>query len=349
MLAFFERLSQHAPTSSDGPLTIIYFDLVNLSDMNRSGGRDTGDQALRWLALALQDELALEGCFRLRGDEFAAVLQGCTPETAEALATKVQDRFMRLTQGQTTIQLEPHPIHIVVLHIEAPGEMQVADVVIDMETVMQQLKREDQTFLAAHYPIDANVNLRETVSSLILRMLELGGMLDMALTQAETDPLTGLPNMRAMQRMLGESVVQAGERETPFAVLLVDGDNLRQFNKISYQAGDEMLQQLANLLGSGLRQQDKLARWRLGDEFLILLPGAGTQEAQGVAQRLVETIAHAEWQLPVTISIGIALFPQHGRDADTLEDAVEAALTQAKEQGKNQAVLYHRDDEEVAA
>lgn len=348
MLAFFEKLSFYATQPPDQPLTIIYFDLVNLSGMNRTGGRDAGDQTLRWLALALQDEIEGDGCFRLRGDEFAALLVGDTPEEAEALAASVRDRFMRLTQGQASVPTEPTPLHSAVLHIEHPRKMVVGDVLIAMESAMQRLKRDGQSTLTASYPMTADADLRETVSSLITKMLELGQMLDSAMTQAETDPLTGLPNNRAMRRLL-EATIQNSEQQSQFAILLVDGDNLRQFNKISYQAGDELIQQLASLLASGLRQEDELARWRLGDEFLILLPDATEAVATGVAQRLVEAVAEKEWRLPVTISVGIALFPEHGRDAKSLETAVEAALTEAKEQGKNQAVLFQASEDEKEA
>lgn len=349
MLAFFERLLWRLRRVARQPLTIIYFDLVNLSHMNRTSGRDAGDQTLRWLALALQDEMEANDCYRLRGDEFAALLLGCTAEDAEAVAARVRDRFVRLTQGHDVVQVEPDPLHSAILYIEQPRGMVVGDVLIGMESAMQQLKRDGQSSLIARYPMQADADLRETVSSLIMRMLELGEMLDQAMTQAETDPLTGLPNNRAMRRLLDMTTTQARETQGHFAVLLVDGDNLRQFNKISYQAGDELIQQLAAILAKGLRQPDRLARWRLGDEFLILLPEATVNVATGVAQRLVEAVENAEWRLPVTISVGIALFPQHGRDAETLEDAVEAALTDAKERGKNQAVLFGGDDQEEAA
>lgn len=339
MLAFLERLSQHSSGALQETLTILYFDLVDLRAVNIQQGLEMGDRALRWLALALQDEIPVQACFRLRGDEFAAILDGCTPEQARIVAAKVQERFIRLTASQDGLLLHPRPLHLTVLHIPKDIEIQVVDILIAMESVMQQLKREDREFVLSHYPVEANANLRVTLSALIERVLHMGTLLDRAVTQAETDALTGIPNGRAMGRALQEAVEASGETADPFAIILVDGDNLRAINKISYAAGDAMIQQLATLLSQGLRSHDRIARWRLGDEFMILLPGAGESEAMSVAHRLVQSVHDASWQLPVTISAGVALYPRHGRSAEELIARVEDALNTAKEQGKNRAYL----------
>jgi diguanylate cyclase (GGDEF)-like protein len=339
MLAFIECLDQVTGDSSSAPVSVLYMDVANIREVNVQQGYEAGDQVLRWLALALLDELPLDHSFRLRGDEFAAVCR-CNIEEARRIAEKVRQRFARLASSYNGSGTQGHealvPLHLAILHLERPEDVEVADVVIAVESLMQQVKNEGSSFATACYPVTNGANLRTTLSSLIDRVIELGKMLDHTKTLAETDPLTGLPNSRAMSRTLGEHIAAGG---TSFAVLLVDGDNLRGYNKISYAAGDEMLRQLSNLLQRALRDEDKLARWRMGDEFLILLPRVGDTEAVHVAERLVQTVRESQWLLPVTISIGIALYPEHGDSTESLIDSAELALARAKEQGKDRALL----------
>jgi diguanylate cyclase (GGDEF)-like protein len=339
MLAFIECLAKLPEDSSPAPTSVVYIDVANIREINLQRGYEAGDQALRWLALALMDELPLEHSFRLRGDEFAAVCR-CDLEEACRLAERIRQRFANLAHDHNGSGNSVHegltPLHLSVLHLERPEEVEVADIVIAMESLMQKVKSEGGSFATARYPVAEGANLRTTLSSLIDRVLELGEILDHTKTLAETDPLTALPNSRAMSRTLEEQIAAGG---SSFALLLVDGDNLRSYNKISYAAGDEMLRQLAKLLQRALRDEDRLARWRMGDEFLILLPRAGATEASNVAERLVLTVRESEWLLPVTISIGIALYPEHGNSTESLIESAELALSSAKEQGKDRAFL----------
>lgn len=183
------------------------------------------------------------------------------------------------------------------------------------------------------------LDLHLTVETLIARVMELEERLHEARSLAEEDPLTRLPNSRAMRRILAEAMALGRSRHRRFALLLVDGDNLRAFNDLSYAAGDRMIVDLAARLSGTLRAPDRIARWRCGDEFLILLPDADAEVASRVAERLVGAVREGEWLLPVTISVGVALFPEHGRSADALIDEVERALSAAKAQGKDRAVL----------
>lgn len=339
LLAFFERLAREVAVQPREPITVLYLDLADLTRLNHRRGNKVGDQALRWLALAMRDELPDDACFRLRGDEFAAILGG-EPDAVRAAALRVRQRFHRLTHTDLPATPVEEPLYLVLLHLPAAIPIEVADVLIAMESVMQRLKQQGMHLAEASYPVHNEADLRATVSSLVDRVMELGAMLDRATQEAESDPLTGLPNMRAMARHLAETLAESRAGEGHFALLLVDGDNLRAINKISYAAGDAMIRQLATLLGDELRHDDHLARWRLGDEFLILLPGADAEEAQRVGERLVERVQSGDWQMPVTISVGVALFPEHGSEADTLIAAVEEALNRAKEEGKNRALLY---------
>lgn len=344
MLAFFEALTSQLNYSTT-EITVLYVDLVDMEAINSQRGPQVGNQLLRWMALALQDELPFGTCFRLRDDEFAALLVDHSLPAAHHIADRVRDRFRRLSRDLQDSGITPPPLDLVLLYVEPLQAIEVADVLVSLEAAMQQLKRASrQDFLLVQHPVSAEVvNLRATVQALVERVLEMGAMLDQALVEAETDPLTGLPNSRAISRDLSGSIRRAAEQGTSFALLLIDGDNLRNFNKISYAAGDALIRRLAELLGEELRSQDRLARWRMGDEFLILLPQVGEQEALRVAERLVQRVRNEDWQLPVTISVGVVIYPFHGMDPPTLIDGVEFALARAKEDGKDRAwLLTHR-------
>jgi diguanylate cyclase (GGDEF)-like protein len=105
-----------------------------------------------------------------------------------------------------------------------------------------------------------------------------------------------------------------------------------------------MLKRLSELLSSHLRPGDFIARWRVGDEFLVLLPSATGNDASIVAERLrseVESKSKA-WEIPITISIGIATYPSHGASVEELLAAVEKAAKQSKDHGKNQITLFDK-------
>src|SRR5690606_34917871 len=91
------------------------------------------------------------------------------------------------------------------------------------------------------------------------RMTTLGRMLEEAQTLATTDPVTGLPNLRAAQNQLTSLLREAAQNFQSLGILMIDGDDLREYNKISYAAGDEMLRTLAETLRNCLRPGDFLA------------------------------------------------------------------------------------------
>ena len=138
------------------------------------------------------------------------------------------------------------------------------------------------------------------------------------------------------------TIQQSQRTNEEFSILFIDGDNLRFYNDISYSAGDDMLKRLAEVLSKHLRPGDFIARWRVGDEFLVLLPATTRDGAFVVAERLrVEVeIQSKSWEIPITISIGLSTFPTHGETSKELLLAVEKAAKHSKEHGKNQITAF---------
>lgn len=162
-------------------------------------------------------------------------------------------------------------------------------------------------------------------------------LLDQAQNLALSDDVSGLPNHRAAQTVLGEKFEHFSKEQAPFSILFIDGDNLRQYNDISYQKGNSMIKNLGEILASQLRRGDFLARWFSGDEFLVVLPGADRCEAFQVGERLrvlVEATTKS-WLFPITISVGMASFPEDGNTLEDLLRKAEEANALAKRAGKN--------------
>jgi len=160
-------------------------------------------------------------------------------------------------------------------------------------------------------------------------------------SQANTDPLTGLGNLRALQRQLATLLDVRKRYQHPFAVLLMDIDGLKRINDShGHQAGDRVLMQVGMSLRRSIRSVDTAARIG-GDEFCVLLPEQDLKSAAKLAARLATAIEEevaAPGDPSVTVSIGVAASPEHGDDAEALIDTADRAMYRAKAAGEGIAL-----------
>jgi diguanylate cyclase (GGDEF)-like protein len=182
--------------------------------------------------------------------------------------------------------------------------------------------------------------MRMVVNTLTARLISFASRLDESNQLAYLDPNTQLPNSLAAEKELENEIQHAKETKGIFTILFIDGDNLRLYNNIGYAAGDEMIRNLGKTLLQHLRPRDFLARWRVGDEFFVILPETTSEKSLIVAERLRSAIESESksWRIPVSISIGIADYPAKGTSSQELLYAAEQAEKHAKEGGKNRAV-----------
>jgi diguanylate cyclase (GGDEF)-like protein len=163
--------------------------------------------------------------------------------------------------------------------------------------------------------------------------------------EARTDKLTDLPNRRSWEEGLAREVARQGRRRTPLCILVIDLDHFKALNDTyGHAAGDVALAGVAGVLRGQARQSDVLARVG-GEEFALLLPDCAPIDARMRAQeiRLAIERASANWQTPVTVSIGVAALPAHARNAEELMEAGDVALYEAKRAGRNTVRMYKVD------
>src|SRR3954452_10255965 len=160
-------------------------------------------------------------------------------------------------------------------------------------------------------------------------------------SQANTDPLTGLYNLRYLQREIAQLLDVQKRYEHPFAVLLLDIDGLKRINDAhGHQAGDRVLMQLAMAMRRAVRAVDTAARLG-GDEFCILAPEQTSAGGANLAGRLVAAIQEevvTPDTPPVGVSIGVAACPEQGEDADRLLESADQAMYRAKAAGESVAI-----------
>jgi diguanylate cyclase (GGDEF)-like protein len=153
-----------------------------------------------------------------------------------------------------------------------------------------------------------------------------------------TDELTGLYNRKHLMETLSSEVTRSKRNGHTFALLVADIDHFKRINDtFGHQKGDEVLRLLAGVFRETIRSCDYVARYG-GEEFILMLPEVGAAGGLEVAERIREQVARK--RIPpkgdrITISIGVAMFPEHGEIPEELFQRADQALYAAKTSGRN--------------
>jgi diguanylate cyclase (GGDEF)-like protein/excisionase family DNA binding protein len=156
---------------------------------------------------------------------------------------------------------------------------------------------------------------------------------------AITDALTGLYNHRYLHERLSEELQRAREHRRPLSVLFCDLDHFKGYNDANgHSAGDVVLREVAHLIEQAVRNVDVAARYG-GEEFVIILVDTGRETALVVAERIRERIGTAGFTangVPLTVSIGVAAYPDDAGRREALLDKADSAMYLAKSRGRDQ-------------
>jgi diguanylate cyclase (GGDEF)-like protein len=162
-----------------------------------------------------------------------------------------------------------------------------------------------------------------------------------------TDSLTGLYNRKHLMESLTGEIGRASRYERPFALLIIDIDHFKKFNDTyGHLAGDEVLRKMGEVFRDSIRGCDYAARYG-GEEFVIVMPEIGRDQGVQAAERIRASVAKKKIDangnsVTVTISVGVASFPEHGDDAQAIISKADTALYQAKRRGRDRVALASR-------
>jgi diguanylate cyclase (GGDEF)-like protein/PAS domain S-box-containing protein len=259
-----------------------------------------------------------EECWALRRGRLHAVDPAAAGPVCEHLGKEFRGGALcvpMMAQGET----------LGVLHLQGIASHPASALGVNGTEILQRLA----TSVAEHVALAlANLKLRETLRNQSIR-----------------DGLTGLFNRRYLEASLVRELQRAGRKQRPLSLIMLDVDHFKDFNDThGHQVGDALLRGLGDYIQRYTRSDDIPCRYG-GEEFTLILPEASLQIAEARAERLRAEVAQITAKLgevitdAVTISCGVAAFPQHGTTAEELLRSADRALYRAKNSGRNRVVV----------
>ncbi len=188
---------------------------------------------------------------------------------------------------------------------------------------------------------DATRHMAQTVADSLALAISNLNLRDKLRQQSIRDVLTGMFNRRYMEESLDREIARAARSGRPVGVIMLDIDHFKRFNdQFGHAAGDAVLRELGAFFASQVREADIACRYG-GEEFALIMPDAALEVARLRAEKLREAVKHMEVQHagrvlgPVTISLGVAEFPQHGPTGHVVIERADAAMYSAKQAGRD--------------
>jgi len=184
----------------------------------------------------------------------------------------------------------------------------------------------------------------QVVSNQISVCLENAMIYEAMQRMAITDALTGLYNRRFFMERFGEMLMRSERNRSKLAVVMCDIDFFKKINDTyGHPVGDEVLKKVAKTLSSSIRRIDLLARYG-GEEFIFVLEGLSHNDGKRKVEEIMEKIRALEFvteigKFSMTMSFGLAVFPNDANDADALLHLADEALYHSKRNGRNRVTL----------
>ena len=337
LVSFTKGIQNNFGNTERTPMTLIGIDVHQLRRVNRLYGFERGDQLLRWLGIALRDEMG-NTVYRIAGDAFVVILAGDSSGSHDSLA---QDLFQRLNDQAQQLNMEIPVATMAVIHFAAGISLSTALVWKNLNERMELIEIDQPCQIFEAEPLGDNPEMTRAIELMAERILSLGYMLNVTFRMAYTDPVGNLPNLIATRRKLDLTLAEAMSKQHGFSLLLMDGDDLKRYNTVSYAAGDQLISQIGAVLMRTIRTGDFVGRWRFGDEFVVILPETAATEAAAQADRVRAALEETSkaWLFPITVSVGVVEYPLHGDTVDELISSAEEALKNAKAAGKNRTIV----------
>lgn len=309
-------------------------------------GPDTGEEANRIWTYIEKEKINLENLIenykiygQLNNSQLNRIVKGLQlplkEEKGGVLATTLLDGI---------------PLHFTAKTLPAQKEDSLISILKPEEFVTVPLKAKDKIIGVlfadnpfTHKPITTDdIRILTMFANQAGLAIESSQLYEQTLIKAHTDSLTGLWNHGYFQYCLQEEINSGQKNNQHLSIIMADLDNFKVYNDtFGHQKGDQLLKEIAGILGLASRKHDLIYRYG-GEEFAIILPQTKKQEAHTIAQRMRLAIENNNFQLSeeanakkITISMGIATFPDHASQKEALLAYADKALYEAKHQGKN--------------
>jgi len=318
----------------------------------------------------MQESLAINSDYKRSLFDSLELFRGVNPEDVQEMLRQCDRRD--LTEGEQLLSPAEKNEHVFVvlsggvnIHVGSPeapsiatmtsgecvGEMSIIE---DRDPSAFVVGAEDTHLLVIHQSVlwsmvDAShefaknllVVLSERVRSHNRVIANNFGELRKFERHARTDALTNLANRHSMEDSFPEAITQCVDKDTPVSLIMIDVDNFKQFNDMfGHIAGDRALSAVSKILHTQFRPDDLLVRYG-GDEFAVLLPGVGLEQAAIIGERVRQAVCGETGdgtdsliQIPLKISMGVAELEPEGT-LDSLIHAADKALYRAKNAGRD--------------
>lgn len=314
---------------------VLIIDIANFLKFNNEFGKNNGDLCLKCVSDAIAKALPVDFealVFRTHGDEFTIIFPNQIYPYVENICNLIKKEYKILMNGYGFYY---EAVHTLILNYESKVNSIEEYYELLIKNAFNKSEHTDNKFSGDRL-------LRHIIGGITNRVRDTLSDYKNAYEYALIDDVSELANHRAGKAYLANLLEEYKTNKSGFSLLFIDGDNLKRYNEISYESGNEMIRKLGQIITSSIRNEDKVYRWLSGDEFLVVLKGANEINAFKLANRIRVDVEEQTKDLvyPTTISIGLACYPNDGLGIEEIINKAEKANALAKSSGKNVVVKW---------
>lgn len=315
--------------------TVLIIDIANFLNFNNKYGRANGDLCLKCLSDSIYKVLpenSDEAVFRTHGDEFTIIFSAAAGIDTENICNLIMREYKT---AMHSIGFNDVELHTLILHYDSKINSIEEYYGLLVKKSLNQSEAAEDKFTGERL-------LKHIIGGIIDRVRDTLSYYNDAYNFALVDDVSGISNHRAGKIFLDNLLEECKTNNEEFSVLFIDGDNLKRYNRVSYEAGNEMIRKLGEIITSSIRNEDKVYRWLSGDEFLVILKDTNEINSIRSANRIREAVENQTKDMlyPTTISIGLACCPSDGLSAEDIINKAEKSNALAKNSGKNRVIRW---------
>jgi diguanylate cyclase (GGDEF)-like protein len=329
---FFDFIEADVSKVFGGCGSFIVFNIYNLTMINEECGRDIGDLCISGISSAIRmivlEQANMYG-FRFGNNDFIITLPNSLSPNIDKITTEVDIEFHKYTDE---IDLSIAKLNWF--------SMKYDDSITSVEDFYELLFNNASQL--GENEKDSRRIIRHIIGTFTNKVRSAVSFYRDANNLAFTDDVSGLSNHRAGEIFIFNLIDEYSKSKPGFTVLFIDGDDLKRYNKISYEAGNKMIKDIGQIITNSVRNEDKVFRWLSGDEFLVVVQGMDRENSLKLAERVRESVEKqtSNYIYPTTISIGVSHYPNDGSSIDEIIKKAEKANAYAKGIGKNKVAEW---------